>query len=245
MERDTDIGGPRTRFPETDHSAVIATRSDDASLRERAFASIVAAYWKPVYLHVRRSVGASSEDAKDVTQGFFTRAIERGDFARFDPARASFRTYVRRSVEHYLRNQHRDARRLKRGGDAVHVPVEGEEGVDPAADGGDPARAFEEAWARSVLELAVARLDELAAERGMEEHVAIFRRYDLDPDDEGPVRYEDLARVHGIRVTDVTNRLSWARRTFRAVALELLRELTATDAEFRDEARTLFGREPS
>jgi len=244
MERDTDIGGPRTRFPETDHSAVIATRSDDAGLRERAFASIVDAYWKPVYLHVRRSVGASNEDAKDLTQGFFTRAIERGDFARFDPSRASFRTFVRRSVDHYLRNQHRDAHRQKRGGDAVHLPVEAG-GVDVPADGVDAERAFEEAWARSVLALAVTRFEELCVEGAKTEHLALFRRYDLDPDDEGPIRYEDLAREHGLRVTDVTNRLAWARRAFRAVALELLRELTASDAEFRDEARVLFGSDPS
>jgi len=45
-------------------------------------------------------------------------------------------------------------------------------------------------------------------------------------------------------VSDVTNYLSFARREFRCVALEKLREMTATDEEFRREVRALFGVEP-
>jgi len=42
-------------------------------------------------------------------------------------------------------------------------------------------------------------------------------------------------------VTDVTNALAWARREFRRIALERLRELCATEEEFRREARAVFG----
>jgi hypothetical protein len=39
----------------------------------------------------------------------------------------------------------------------------------------------------------------------------------------------------------VTNYLALARREFRRTVLEKLRELTATDEEFRREARSLLG----
>ena len=45
----------------------------------------------------------------------------------------------------------------------------------------------------------------------------------------------------GLPVTQVTNHLAWARREFRRLILERLRELSASDAEFRSEARELLG----
>ena len=42
-------------------------------------------------------------------------------------------------------------------------------------------------------------------------------------------------------MTDVTNRLSWARRELRGMVLDVLRELTCSEAEFRDETRALLG----
>jgi hypothetical protein len=45
-------------------------------------------------------------------------------------------------------------------------------------------------------------------------------------------------------VTSVTNHLALARREFRRIVLEKLRELTSTDAEFRREARALLGVDP-
>ena len=42
-------------------------------------------------------------------------------------------------------------------------------------------------------------------------------------------------------MSDVTNRLSHARRTLRSMTLEVLRELTLDEAEFREEARALLG----
>jgi hypothetical protein len=44
-------------------------------------------------------------------------------------------------------------------------------------------------------------------------------------------------------VTQVANYLHWARNRFRGHALETLRALTTSDAEFREEARTLLGRD--
>jgi hypothetical protein len=43
-------------------------------------------------------------------------------------------------------------------------------------------------------------------------------------------------------VTQVTTPLALARRELRAILLETLATLTASDAEFEEEARALFGR---
>jgi DNA-directed RNA polymerase specialized sigma24 family protein len=69
----------------------------------------------------------------------------------------------------------------------------------------------------------------------------LFERYDLEDADERRLSYEQLAREFGLSVTDVTNHLAFARREFRRIALEKLREMTATEEEFRREASALFG----
>src|SRR5258706_15353020 len=95
MDQDTDIGGPVHRFPVTSHSAIINARSDDQEVRERAFAAIVESYWKPAYKYIRIKWQATNEDAKDLIQGFFMLAIEKNYFRSYDPARASFQTFIR------------------------------------------------------------------------------------------------------------------------------------------------------
>ena len=50
---------------------------------------------KPVYKYIRLRWGKSNEDAKDLTQAFFTRALEKDFFASYDPAQAAFRTFRR------------------------------------------------------------------------------------------------------------------------------------------------------
>ena len=49
----------------------------------------------------------------------------------------------------------------------------------------------------------------------------------------------------GLPVTQVTNFLAFARREFRRIVLEILREITSSDREFREEARRLLGDGPS
>ena len=55
--------------------------------------------------------------------------------------------------------------------------------------------------------------------------------------------YAQLATEFGLTSTDVTNYLALARREFRRCVLGQLREMTATDDEFRREARSLLGLE--
>jgi hypothetical protein len=50
-----------------------------------------------------------------------------------------------------------------------------------------------------------------------------------------------LAQEFGLDPSVVNNYLAAARRNFRRIILEKLREITATEEEFRNEARSLLG----
>ena len=246
MDQDTKIGGPHRGFPVTSHSAIIAARSADAQVRERALETIVASYWKPAYKYIRIKWQASNEDAKDLTQGFFASAIAKDYFASYDAEKGTFRTFLRTCLDRYVANQKQSEQRLKRGGGSEHLVLdfadaEKEFLFNVASSALSPEDYFQREWVRSLFGLAVEHLAKRYAASGREIHFTLFERYDLADDETATISYASLAEEFGLKVTDVTNYLAAARRDFRKIVLEQLRELTASDEEFRAEARTLLG----
>lgn len=234
-----DTGGP---FPATRISAILALRSGQAEERRRAREQLAQVYWKPVYKYIRLKWNRAPDDAADLTQGFFLRVFAEDFFVDYDPARARFRTFLRTCLDRYIQREDAASSRLKRGGDAEMIPLDtaGVEAELRAASGGAPDEIFERDWVQSLFALAVSGLREHCQARDRALSAQLFVEYDLG---EGPTRptYADLAAAHGVTVETITNHLAYARREFRRVVLELLRELTASDAEFRDEARALLG----
>src|SRR4029450_2356764 len=82
--------------------------------RERGLAILVETYWKPAYKYLRRRFGDENEDAKDLTQEFFARAIEKEFFDGYDPAKGTFRTYLRTCLDRFVANERKAAGRQKR-----------------------------------------------------------------------------------------------------------------------------------
>jgi len=236
------------RFPLTRYSVVAAVRSGDAVERERALDTLIAAYWRPVYTHLRLRWGIEHEDARDLTQDFFVQLLERGLLERYDATRARFRSYLRLCLDGFASNQRKAERRLKRGGGArvLSLDFEGAEsalaGAEAPRSESDFERQFHHEWVRGLFALAVADLRALCESRGKATHYALFARYDLEaPGTPDAPTYAELGARFGIPVTQVTNYLSWARREFRRSVLERLREISGSDDEFRAEARDLLG----
>jgi RNA polymerase sigma factor (sigma-70 family) len=245
MDRDTAIGGRSDRFPVTHRSAVLALKSSDSDVRAMAGDRLVSAYWKPVYKYLRIKWKADNEAAKDWTQDYFAAAFERGLFERYEPARGTFRTFVRVSVDSYVLNERKAAGRLKRGGGRTFVPLDfdaAESEIEAAGRGAaplDPERCFDREWTRHLFGTAVDELRDRLASSGRTRRLEIFERYDLDgSSDQG---YAELATQMGIPVTQVTNELAAARREFRKLVLDRLRSITGSDEEFESEARRILG----
>ena len=91
-----------------------------------------------------------------------------------------------------------------------------------------------------MFTLAVDAFRQRCDEAGRVVHFQLFERYDLN-DEDRKVSYASLANEFGLEPATVNNYLAAARRDFRRVVLEKLREITATDEEFRTEARSLLG----
>jgi RNA polymerase sigma factor (sigma-70 family) len=230
LDPDTRIGGPAGRFPSTHLSLLDATRT---GLTNEALDRVIALYWKPVYRFIRFKFGKDNEDAKDLTQAFFAHALEREFFARFDPDKASFRTYLRMAVERFAATQHEADHRQKRGGRVAFEPLDNQ-----AVATESPERLFEREWQRELFALA---LDDLRAHcdaHAKQVHFRIFEAYDLAGDDRPS--YAELATRHAIPETSVTNHLAWARRTLRAMITDRLRGVTSGERELREEMRRVW-----
>jgi DNA-directed RNA polymerase specialized sigma24 family protein len=262
MPDDSSSALTGARFPATRRSAVLSVGSDDPAVRARSFELLVRAYWKPVYSHVRLRWNRPAETARDLTQGFFARAFEKRYFCTYDPSKALFRTYLKACLDRFVMEEARGERRLKRGGGLARLSLEFDIAEHELATVGHPAAQsldtyFDAAWMRSLLSTAVDALGQACAEQGKQRYFAVFRKYILDDDAQAswsqasgastPSRkssYGAVAQQLGLTVTDVTNYLAWTRREFRRIVLEQLRDITATDEEFRSEARAVLGIEP-
>src|ERR1700751_3915036 len=163
MADDTSIGGAPHQFPSAHWSLIEGTRSAHADQRQRALDTLIRAYWKPVYKYIRLHWKRENEPAKDLTQEFFVRLLDKGLLDRFDPARARLRTYIRVCVDGLVMNEDKAAQRMKRGGENVFLSLdfqsaEGELVDLPIATGDDPEKLFAREFARSLFGIAVERL---------------------------------------------------------------------------------------
>jgi len=233
MTQDTQIGGPSGKFPATRWSAVRAARSTDLAERKRALETIIVAYWKPIYKYTRIRWGKTDEDAKDLTQEFFARLIEKNYLADFDSSKARLRTF------------------LRVGGSAEHISLdfavagfEMEQAKVSLTNSASPERIdefLEKEFLRSLFGLAVEDLRKFCESRGKKTHFRLFEIHDLEDADSERPSYAELAAQFKIALTDVTNYLAFSRREFRRIALEKLREMTTSEDEYRREARALLG----
>ena len=173
------------------------------------------------------------------------RRFEKGYFERYDPSKASFHAFLRTCLDRFVTNVRKANRRKKRAGGWTHVSLDFESAESEfhryqATNNISPEEYFHREWARSLFEVVLEALRKKCDASGKQVHFQLFELYDLGEEDK-ELSYERLAQLFGLKVTDVTNYLAFARREFRCLVIEKLRELTATDEEFHHEAKALLG----
>jgi RNA polymerase sigma-70 factor (ECF subfamily) len=234
-------------FPTTRRSMLEAVRADEPETRRRALAELFTAYRTPLYKYLRVAWRLDTEDAADLVQELFTRAMEGGTFEAFEPSKGRFRTYLRGCADHLAANERKASRRVKRGGGARPLPLElaeaeGELASSTPRDPFDAEEYLHQEWVRLVFASAVAALEASLAARGRRSVFEVFRRYDLDEvDASARPSYAEIARELSLPVTQVTNHLASARRELKRLVLEEIRRGTASEKEFRSEVRHVLG----
>jgi DNA-directed RNA polymerase specialized sigma24 family protein len=231
-------------FPATHRSVLERIRSDDEAERRIAFGDLAEGYWRPSYHYLRVHWRLTPEAAEDAVQAFFTTAFEKGYVERFDPAKARFRTFLRVCLDRFVQNQLKAAGRLKRGAGLQPLPLDFEtaEGElvrhEPAVDG-EFDQFFRREVTRAIFARAVEEIRRESERTGRSLQFRLFERYDLGGED--GLTYGQLAAEFDLPVTQVTNHLAAVRRRFRTAVLTALRDISASDEEYREEAKEILG----
>lgn len=236
------VHAPSGRFKTTRWTLVLRAKDPRDPLRGTALNDLCQAYWGPLYVYLRRK-GRSTEDARDIAQGFFAYLLEKGVVDRAARDRGRFRSFLIGVLENYLANEHRKSVALKRGGGATPLSLdfdweERQESAEPS-DGSNPLDAYNRAWALAVLRRAFEafRGESLKTQPG--EHVEALLLHLQSPADDQT--YAGLAARLGHTPGEVKHLLTRSRRRLRELILEQLRDTVETEAEVEEELHDLFG----
>src|SRR6266704_7117220 len=107
----------------TTHWSVVLEAQGESPAAQDALGKLCRTYWRPIYGYVRRH-GAGTEDAEDLTQGFFALLLERKDLNSVRKEKGRLRSYLLTSVRHFLADDARHAMAIKRGKGQWLIPLE-------------------------------------------------------------------------------------------------------------------------
>ena len=125
----TSLGEDPYRCRTTRWSVVLLSAQSQAPGFGAALSELYRIYWYPLYAYVRRR-GHASEEARDLTQGFFLHLLEHKTLARADQLRGKFRSFLFGSLQNYLSTEADRARCLKRGGAMELVALDRQDAED-------------------------------------------------------------------------------------------------------------------
>jgi DNA-directed RNA polymerase specialized sigma24 family protein len=154
MPQNPSDGPSPAHFPTTRWSLVLQAGDPQAPLSRESLAELCGAYWYPLYAYIRRR-GHGPEQARDLTQDFFARALEKGLLSEADPSRGRFRSFLRTVCAHFLANRRDWDQAQKRGGGRTFLPIdsadaEGRYALE-LADDLTAERIFDRSWALTLL----------------------------------------------------------------------------------------------
>ena len=223
-------------FPDTSWSLVSRLCATGQERYREGLDELCRRYWNPAFAYVRAAWAKSAEEAKDLTQAFFLWLIEDEALRSYLPERGGFRPFLKTLLRRFVGHQAVALERLKRGGGRTILPLDGRE--LPAAREADPERAFERAWLTEVVDESIRRVRSRREAKG---DAVSFRLYDAaDLAVEAPA-YRDLAERHGLRESEVRDRLFSVREEIRSEVRRELARLTSDDRDLEDEWRAFLG----
>jgi RNA polymerase sigma factor (sigma-70 family) len=228
----TVTSGQGTWFTTTHWSLILNAQDTSSPLAAAALEKLCRTYWYPLYVYVRRQ-GEDEESAKDLTQGFFARLLEKRYLAQVEREKGKFRSFLLAALKHFLADEWDKARAQKRGGGQTMVSLEDSTGEDryrlEPVDALDAEKLFERRWALTLLEQAQARLRDEYLESGKSTLYDRLRVFEAG-DKNGPP-YAEVAAELGLTESAVKSAVFRLRQRYR----ELVRAEVANTVESPEE----------
>ncbi|MEE8583344.1 MAG: sigma-70 family RNA polymerase sigma factor [Acidobacteriota bacterium] len=228
-------------FATTRWTIVLAAGDRHNRDSRQALETLCGTYWTPVYSFVRRR-GHSADEAQDLTQGFFTRLLEKQSLAAANRERGKFRSFLLSSVKNYLANEWDRSQAQKRGGGTTAVPIDAESAerlYSPVrAPQESPEKIFERRWAAALVEQVFSRMRQDAQRAG---RLKAFERIKAFLTGEAAgVRYQDVAEELDLSEAAVKVRVHRLRRRFGDLLRQEVAQTVQSPDQVEAEIRYLF-----
>jgi RNA polymerase sigma factor (sigma-70 family) len=225
----------------TTHWSVVLTAQGESPAAQEALEKLCRIYWRPIYAVLRRQ-GFGSQEAEDITQGFFAQLLERKSFDAVRKEKGRLRSYLLGALKYFVVDEQRRAMAVKRGKGQRLIPLEDLRDnerieMEPA----DPVTAemiYERRWALTVLERVLSRLKDEYVAAG---NAALFDSLkELLPDEPGSPSQAEIATQLGMTENAIRQAFYRFRQRYQSLLREEIANTVATPGDIEDELRHLI-----
>ena len=211
-------------------TVVLQARWQDTARAMEALSRLCQTYWYPLYAYVRLR-GHSPEEARELTEEFFSRLLQNKTLAYMRKDCGKFRSFLVSAMNHFLVDEARKGRLAQPAAlSAQPLPEKAE-------------KVFEQNWALAVAGAASDRLRREYEEAGRGEEFAALKFCLTSA--EAALPYGELAARLGLAEDAVPSLVQGLRRRYGEVLREEIAGLVATPAELEEELRCLFHPAPA
>jgi RNA polymerase sigma-70 factor (ECF subfamily) len=236
----TTSAGQAAWFTTTHWSIVLSARDPVSPQAGEALEKLCRSYWYPLYAYVRR-VGEDEHTAKDLTQAFFARLLEKNYLEQADRRRGKFRSFLLGAFKHFLADEWDKTQAQKRGGGRVVLSLDDETAEDryhlEPADEMTPDKIYDRHWALLTLERAVGLLRKEYQQTGkgaLFDQLQGFLSGGL-----GDSGYAAAAAGLGMTESTLRSYVHRLRRRNREILREVIAETVAAASQIDEELRDL------
>ena len=226
----------------TTHWSVVQAAGQRASPEAvEALEQLCRTYWYPLYAYVRRK-GYPAPDAQDLTQAFFEQFLEANFLASVDRQKGKFRSFLLAALKHFLANEHDRANAEKRGGRQTFVSLDDETAeqrylLEPISNQ-TPERIFEQRWAVTLLEQALARLREESTAVDNARQFELLKTFLSAESSDG--EYASVAAQLGTTAGNVAVTVHRLRQRYRELVRREVARTVLSPADLEEEMHYLF-----
>jgi RNA polymerase sigma-70 factor (ECF subfamily) len=214
----------------------------DSDESQKALSVFSEAYWPPLYTFIRRR-GYPSSDAQDLTQSFFAHLLEHETLSRSDQKRGRLRTFLLKSLENFLANEHKYGQRIKRGGGRQIISIDENtpqiEAAMAATSELENSASYDVFWASLMVERAWKNLEKSLAVQGDAHSLELLTPF-IAGGDGTPPNQEEVASRMKIPVATLRTWISRLRQQYRQCLRLEVASTVPNDADVDEELRYLY-----
>ncbi|MBI4243059.1 MAG: sigma-70 family RNA polymerase sigma factor [Planctomycetes bacterium] len=218
-------------FPETKWSLILP-ENDSVKHNTEYF---IVSYWEPVCKYIQIEWNKSSEEAKDLTQEFFTKLIENNTLETVSPTKGRLRTFVKTCLNNFLINNKKFNESMKRGGKSSKISISTiYNQIHNSNPGNDPADFFDKEWAKTVIISCIEIMRKQLVKDKKELYFKVFELYNSGEDSQSTT-YESVAAQLNLQKYDIKNYLLYTRRLLKNIIIEKIESYCENSFETAEE----------